>query len=55
MNEEDRKTYEVMGCVRGFLNSKSMQNLAKHDPDFEWWFQLLAKKIAEVDKARGEQ
>ena len=41
--------YELCGMVRAFTESKSMKALAATEMDFEWWFQSLAKIVAEIE------
>jgi hypothetical protein len=55
VDKEEQAVWELTGCVRGFLSNKSMKSLAETDLDFEWWFQLLAKKVAEIDAWRDGQ
>jgi hypothetical protein len=43
------KIHELIGTVRAFADSQSMKALAETEPDFDWWFTLINKKIAEVD------
>ena len=51
MSKADLKAYEVVGAVRGFLNSRSMRTLAETELDLDWWRQQLAKQIEELDAA----
>jgi hypothetical protein len=44
-----KEVIELVGIARAFVNSQSMKHLAEEVPDFEWWFGVLAKKVAEID------